>query len=61
MLIISRKRSEKIKIGDDITIMIVDIEESQVQIGIDAPRSIPVHRQEIYDEIKGSENPPKKK
>ncbi|MBU1202681.1 carbon storage regulator CsrA [Patescibacteria group bacterium] len=61
MLIISRKRSERIMIGDDIAIIIVDIRGDQVQVGIDAPRSIPVHRHEIYEAIKAGNLPTDKK
>ncbi|MBU2235561.1 carbon storage regulator CsrA [Patescibacteria group bacterium] len=60
MLILSRKKNEKIMIGDDMSIMIVDICGDQVQIGVDAPRSVPVHRQEIYEDIKAGNPPPRK-
>jgi len=54
MLILSRKKNEKIMIGDDIAITISDICGDQVQVGIDAPRKLPVHRLEVYEEIKTS-------
>jgi carbon storage regulator len=50
-LVLSRKRNEKILIGDDISIMIVDIRGDQVQVGIDAPRNIRVDREEVAIEI----------
>lgn len=50
MLILSRKKGEKICVGNDITIMIVDIRGDQVQVGIDAPREVPVDREEIRDD-----------
>ncbi len=59
MLVLTRHKYEKIKIGDDITIVIADIERDKVLIGIEAPKEIIVHRQEIYDAIqkrKESEN-----
>ena len=61
MLILSRKIGEKIMIGDEITIMIVDIKGNQTQVGIDAPKSIPVHRHEIDEEVKAGAQPPNKK
>lgn len=51
MLVLTRKRDESIIIGDDIKITIVDVRGDQVKVGIDAPRSIPVHREEVYKEI----------
>lgn len=51
MLVLTRKRDESIIIGDDIKIIIVDVRGDQVKLGIDAPRHIPVHREEVYKEI----------
>lgn len=51
MLVLTRKRDESIIIGDNIKITVVDVRGDQVKIGIDAPRSISVHREEIYNEI----------
>ena len=51
MLILSRKVDEKIKIGNDISIQIIGIAGDQVKIGVDAPKSVKVFRQEVYDDI----------
>ena len=51
MLVLSREKDGSIMIGDDIEITIVDIRGSRVRIGINAPKSIPVHRKEVYDAI----------
>jgi carbon storage regulator len=51
MLVLSRKRSESIKISDNIVITVVEIRGDKVRIGIDAPRGVPVHRQEVHDAI----------
>lgn len=52
MLVLSRQRDESIIIGDNIVITIVDIRGDKVRLGIQAPKEIPVHRQEVYDAIK---------
>lgn len=51
MLVLSRQRDESIMIGDDVEITIVDVRNGNVRLGITAPKSIPVHRREIYDAI----------
>ena len=55
MLVLSRHRDESIMIGDNIKITIVDIRGENVRLGIDCPKVIPVHRQEVYDSIKKEE------
>jgi carbon storage regulator len=52
MLILSRKVNEKIMIGDDISISIIEIRGDQVRIGVNAPRTVKVFRQEVFDAIK---------
>jgi len=51
MLVLTRKLKEAIQIGDDIEITVLAIQGDQVKLGIEAPRSIPVHREEVYKEI----------
>lgn len=52
MLVLSRQRDESIIIGDNIVITIVDIRGDKVRLGIEAPKEIPVHREEVYEAIK---------
>ncbi|MDR3130063.1 MAG: carbon storage regulator CsrA [Treponema sp.] len=52
MLILSRKINEKIMIGDDISVSIIDIRGDQVRLGVTAPKSVKVFRREIFDAIK---------
>ena len=50
-MIISRRKDESIMIGDDIEVTIVDVRGDKVRLAINAPRSIPVHRKEVYEAI----------
>ncbi len=52
MLILTRKAGQTIRIGDDVSISVVEIRGNQVRLGINAPRSVTVHREEVYDVIK---------
>lgn len=52
MLVLTRKLGEKITIGNDIVIRVMDIKGAHVKLGIEAPKHIEVHREEIYERIK---------
>jgi carbon storage regulator len=51
MLVLSRKLGERIMIGDDIIISVVDIDHGKIRLGITAPRDLPVFREEVYQQI----------
>lgn len=51
MLILTRRIGETLMIGDDVTVTVLDIRNGQVRIGVDAPKEIPVHREEIHQRI----------
>lgn len=55
MLILTRKIGEVLLVGDDVEITVLNIRGNQVKLGVNAPKEISVHRQEIYDKIKASE------
>lgn len=54
MLVLSRKRDERIVIGDNIVITVVEVRGDKVRLGIEAPSEVPVHRQEIIDAMRRS-------
>jgi len=54
MLVLARKQNQRIVIGDNIFVKVLRMEGDVVKLGIEAPISIPVHRQEVYDEIQRS-------
>ncbi len=51
MLVLSRKQDEKIIIGDSITLMVVAIQGDKVRLGIEAPKDVSIHREEVYQAI----------
>ena len=57
MLVLSRKKDEKILIGDSITLMVIEIRGDKVRLGIDAPRDVTVHREEVYEAIRREQTP----
>jgi carbon storage regulator len=57
MLVLSRKKSESIVIGENIVVMVIEIRGDKVRLGIDAPKEVSVHRREVYEAIKRGEVP----
>ena len=55
MLILSRRSGEAVIIGDEVSVTVLSINGGQVRLGVNAPRNVPVHREEIYERIKQNE------
>jgi carbon storage regulator len=52
MLILTRRLTASLKIGDDVTVTILGVKGRQVRIGVSAPKSVPLHREELYQRIR---------
>jgi len=55
MLILTRRVGENLRIGDEVAVTVLGVKGNQVRIGVDAPKSVSVHREEIYQKIQRDE------
>jgi carbon storage regulator len=55
MLILTRRIGETVVIGDDVNVTVLGVKGNQVRLGVNAPRDVSVHREEIYQRIQGGD------
>ena len=60
MLILTRRVGESLMVGDEVTVTVLGVKGNQVRIGVNAPKHVAVHREEIYTRIHDGETPPAK-